>query len=110
MSPPTHSTRPVETLYWLERTDAHVGRLREESFKPSSYLGPYSYGCSAVSPLKWLFAGGLRCKLRSYDWSARVTTTKHRKQTLAPLFWAGPPDLEANIRMRYCALSNRPES
>ena len=27
---------------------------------------------------------------------ARVTTTKHRKSTLAPLFWARHPDLERN--------------
>ena len=41
---------------------------------------------------------------------ARVTTIKYRKLTLVPLFWAGYPDLEANTRIRFYALSNRLES
>ena len=82
----------------LAREDGRACRSpKRGELQPSSYLGPCSDSCSAVSSLKWLFTGGLRCKLRSHDRGARVTTTKRRKSTPAPLFWAGHLDLERTL-------------
>jgi ribonuclease HI len=47
-----------------------------------------------MSSLEVLSAAGLRCKLRSHDQGARVTTTKRRKSTLVSLSRSCQPGLE----------------
>jgi hypothetical protein len=70
------------------------GRACRSAKRTGSRLSSHLRRCGAMSSLEVLSAAGLRCKLRSHDQGARVTTTKRRKSTLVSLSRSCQPGLE----------------